>query len=144
MIYQRPSFLSPLPKPLLRATTMEQAIEDFTLPGSISNDAAYAFGNSALRHDPLKVDWTNLHEFNECNPAKICVPSLVIHGDNDPYLVKDGQMGLFSGISSSDKSYSILPGADHCAHLIGARYAFAQCVVSFIKRPISDKNKNIV
>ena len=114
---------------------MEQAIEDFTLPGSISDESAFAFGNSALKHDPVKVDWTNLHEFNECNPARLTVHALVIHGDNDPYLVKDGQLGLFSGISSPDKSYVILPRADHCAHLIGARFSFAHHVVSFLRRP---------
>lgn len=62
---------------------MEQAVEDFTLPGSISDEAAYAFGHSALHHNPVKVDWSDLHQFNELAPAKVTTAALVIHGNNN-------------------------------------------------------------
>ena len=137
-IYQRNPLYGKAPTPLLKTNTMDQAIEDFTLPGSISDEAAYAFGESALTHNPVKVDWGNLHEFNEINPAKIVTPCLVVHGDNDPYLTKESQMYLFQAISSSDKMYSIIPGADHCAHLIGTRFLFIHHIVSFLKRPLEN------
>lgn len=59
-----------------KATTYEQAIEDFTLPGTISVEAIAAFGESALLHNPIKVDWSHYHEFNICNPAKVWRPIL--------------------------------------------------------------------
>lgn len=99
-IYQRLPFVSKSTGPLMKQNTLEAALEDFTLPGSISSEAAYAFGNSALLHNPVKVDWNNLHEFNEVSPAYIHTPSLVMHGDIDPYLVKEAQLGLFSGTAT--------------------------------------------
>lgn len=97
--YKQLPFLSKAKEPLMLTNNMESALEDFTLPGSISSEAAYAFGNSALLHNPTKVDWSNLHEFNDISPGLIYTPSLVIHGDIDPYLSKEAQLGLFSGTS---------------------------------------------
>lgn len=142
VIHHRTAFLHKPLQPKKLKTSMDMALEDFTLHGSISDEAGYAFGLSALKADPIKPDWCNLYEFNDINPAKVAVPSLVIHGDDDPYLVKEGQMGLYAGISSSDKCYTIIPGADHCAHLIGAKHAFIHNVVSFIKRPKNNYRTN--
>lgn len=135
MIYPRQTFLSKLPEAPRRKTTVEQAIEDFTLPGSISDESAFEFAASALKSDPVKVDWTSLHEFNEAVPARITVPTLIIHGSDDPYLAKDSQNHLFSRISTFDKAYVQLPCADHCAHLIDSRFSFVHHVTSFLKRP---------
>ena len=136
VIYQRDSFLYRPPTPKGLETTMDMAVEDFTLHGTISDEAGYAFGLSALQECPIKPDWTCLHEFNECNPARLSVPSLIIHGDTDPYITKQSQLDLYSDISCTDKCYTIIPGADHCAHLIGSKFAFIHHVVSFLKRPI--------
>ena len=136
VIYKRDSFLYRPPTPKSVKTTMDMAVEDFTLHGTISDEAGYAFGLSALQACPIKPDWTCLHEFNECNPAKISVPTLVIHGDTDPYIVKQSQLNLYADISCTDKCYTSIPGADHCAHLIGSKFAFIHHVVSFLRRPM--------
>ena len=142
VIHKRDSFLYRPPTPKSMKTTMDMAVEDFTLHGTISDEAGYAFGLSALQACPTKPDWTCLHEFNECNPAKISVPSLVIHGDTDPYIVKQSQLDLYADISCTDKCYTSIPGADHCAHLIGSKFAFIHHVVSFIRRPAHSPGSN--
>ena len=45
------------------ANTDIAALEDFTLPGSICDEAAMAFLNLALAVDPIKGAWDELHEF---------------------------------------------------------------------------------
>lgn len=134
-VYPRQPFLSKSAEAPRRRTTAEATLEDFTLPGTISDEAAYAFSAAALAADPIKPDWTNLHEFNDIAPFKLDVPTLVIHGDSDPYLAPGTQIHLFSGISACDKAYVIIPNADHCAHLISSRSAFIHHVSSFLKRP---------
>jgi pimeloyl-ACP methyl ester carboxylesterase len=137
-IYPRQPFFSKPSEAPRRLTTAEATLEDFTLPGSISDEAAYAFSAAALASDRVKPDWTDLHEFNDIAPFRLTIPTLVIHGGNDPYLPPGAQINLFSGLSATDKSYVVIPYADHCAHLISSRYAFIHHVSSFLKRPTAN------
>lgn len=68
------------------------AMEDFTNVGSSSlnnsngdNEArifppmsARLFAKAALVCDPIKVQWKNLHQLNECQPQLVKVPTLVV------------------------------------------------------------------
>lgn len=139
-VYPRQPFLptKPLDAPR-RLTSAEATLEDFTLPGSISDEAAYAFSAAALAADRVKPDWTGLHEFNDIAPFRLAQPTLVIHGDSDPYLPPGAQMHLFSGLGAGDRAYVVLPQADHCAHLISSREAFIHHVSSFLNRPVLAK-----
>ena len=56
----------------------DSAIEDFTIEGSIAPDQAHAFAEAALLTDPIKANWSRLDEFNNCDPARINVPTLVV------------------------------------------------------------------
>lgn len=141
VVYQRPPILTQdqcvAPQ---KATTYEAAIEDFTLPGSISVEAIAAFGELALQLNPVKVDWNHYHEFNICNPAKITSPTLIIHGDRDPYVDLESMRHLFLGISGTDKHWVVLSDCDHCAHLLDTtRDKFARTVVSFLRQPMPQK-----
>ena len=56
----------------------DAAIEDFTIEGSIAPDQAQAFAEAALLTDPIKANWARLDEFNNCDPARVNVPTLVV------------------------------------------------------------------
>jgi pimeloyl-ACP methyl ester carboxylesterase len=43
------------------------------------------FLSKALKWDPRKVSWANVHEFDVLDPSRITVPTLVIHGEKDFY-----------------------------------------------------------
>ena len=59
-------------------TTYDAAIEDFTIEGSIPPETAKSFAKAALFTDPIKAQWNNLHEFNNCDPARVLVPTLLV------------------------------------------------------------------
>ena len=71
----------------------------------------------ALKWDPRKVSWVDVHEFNECDPAKVEVPSLVIHGEKDMYTDMEKQRALFMGLKAADKTWRVVGNADHPVHL---------------------------
>lgn len=110
------------------------ALEDFTLPGTICDEAASAFSTLALEVDPVKAAWDDLHEFNICNPALVHVPTLVMAGSQDPYVSWDAQRELFDRLGTEDKAMCILPGCDHAAHILKARRMFIRAVAGFLLR----------
>mmetsp|Transcript_1258 Transcript_1258/g.3342 ORF Transcript_1258/g.3342 Transcript_1258/m.3342 type:complete len:205 (+) Transcript_1258:498-1112(+) len=61
--------------------TWEGAMEDWTLPGAIDEEAASAFGATAMRTDARKVSWTGLDFFHKLDPALVRIPALVIYGE---------------------------------------------------------------
>lgn len=63
--------------------TYDMAIEDFTIEGSIGTEQAATFAESALVADPIKAQWTSLHQFNLCDPARVHVPTLVVSTRNN-------------------------------------------------------------
>ncbi len=135
VIYQRNSFLTEQEDKSEVRNTVEGALEDFTLPGSIEDEAGFAFAASALEADPIKAIWDSLHEFNAIVPHLLKKPTLIIHGDRDPYLPPNSQDTLFTRLGNQDKAHVILENADHCAHLIATRFAFVHYIHSFLSRP---------
>ena len=116
------------------ANTEVAALEDFTLPGTICDEAASAFSTLALEVDPIKAAWDDLHEFNICNPALVHVPTMVMAGSQDPYVSWDAQRELFDRLGTEDKAMCILPGCDHAAHILKARRMFIRAVAGFLLR----------
>mmetsp|Transcript_1260 Transcript_1260/g.3349 ORF Transcript_1260/g.3349 Transcript_1260/m.3349 type:complete len:171 (+) Transcript_1260:498-1010(+) len=55
--------------------TWEGAMEDWTLPGAIDEEAASAFGATAMRTDARKVSWTGLDFFHKVAPRPRAPPS---------------------------------------------------------------------
>jgi len=113
--------------------TFDAAIEDFTIEGTIPPKAATYFAEAALLADPIKAQWKSLYQFNNCDPAQIHVPTLVVVGDQDPYAPLQNQQTLFTNLGrGTDRTWSILSDADHAVHLLEGRSRFQSIVTSFI------------
>ena len=97
--------------------------------------SAKLFANAALISDPIKVQWWNLHQLNECHPSQITsTPTLVVAGDNDPYVPMVLQAELFTNLRMGvDRTWSIIANADHAVHLSEERGRFVQSVGSFVQ-----------
>ena len=113
--------------------TFNAAVEDFTIEGTIPPEPARKFAEAALLSDPVKAQWKQLHQFNNLDPARVHVPTLVVAGDQDPYAPLRVQQELFVNLArGSDKTWSILANADHAVHLLEGRSRFASVVSSFL------------
>jgi pimeloyl-ACP methyl ester carboxylesterase len=120
------------PTPPREPTTAKAAAEDFITPGTISQAAIDAYVRVALEADPIRVDWARMYEFDELDAAEVRVPTLVIHGDRDPYAPPENQAQLIERIGASRKRLVTLTGLDHAAHLEDIE-RFTREVVSFIE-----------
>ncbi|VEU34801.1 unnamed protein product [Pseudo-nitzschia multistriata] len=113
--------------------TFDAAIEDFTIEGTIPPKAATYFADAALLADPIKAQWKHMYQFNNCDPARVHVPTLVVVGDQDPYAPLHVQSTLFTNLGrGTDRTWSILSDADHAVHLLEGRSRFQSIVTSFI------------
>lgn len=121
--------------PVRAPTTPEAAASDFITPGAISAKAVDAFVAQALAADPVRADWRRLDEWRELDPAKLTRPLLLIEGEYDPYTQLDAHVDLFTRVSSGDRSWIVLPGADHAAHLEHSQQRFVDAVSAFILAP---------
>ena len=113
--------------------TFDAAVEDFTIEGTIPPEPACKFAEAALISDPVKAEWTHTYQFNNCDPARINIPTLVIAGDQDPYAPLHVQQELFCSLGrASDRTWSILTDCDHAVHLLEGRHRMINIVVSFV------------
>jgi len=115
--------------------TFNAAIEDFTIEGSIDLEPASEFAEAALLSDPYKANWQYLCQFNNIDPARVHVPTLVVAGDQDPYAPIRVQAELFGNLGRGvDRTWSIIADADHAVHLLDSgRYRFVNIIKSFIE-----------
>lgn len=115
--------------------TFNGAIEDFTVEGSIPPAAAIEFAEAALSSDPIKAHWHYLCQFNNCDPARVHVPTLVVAGDQDPYAPLRIQGELFTNLGrGADRTWSIIADADHAVHMLdGGKERFLNIVKSFVE-----------
>jgi len=135
-VFQRPALHAKEESPPRIRNTAEAAVEDFTLPGSICENTSAAFAQQALAADPVKVQWTDLHEFNQLNGYHVSSPTLVIHGDMDPYAPVKAQLEIFKKLDAKgDKAWHIVPYSDHCTHVLESRQQFLHAVLAFLGRP---------
>lgn len=117
----------PVPK-----NTVDMAMEDFTIEGTINMETALEFGQASIISDPSKAQWKHLYQFNNLDPARVHVPTLVVAGDQDPYAPLRVQQDLFTNLGrGSDRTWSILADSDHAVHLLDGRARFANLVSSF-------------
>jgi pimeloyl-ACP methyl ester carboxylesterase len=115
--------------------TFNAAIEDFTVEGSIAPDAAIEFAEAALKSDPYKAQWKYLCQFNNLDPARVNLPTLVVAGDKDPYAPLRVQADLFTNLGrGADRTWSIIADADHAVHMLDSgKDRFLSIVTSFIE-----------
>ena len=81
----------------------------------------------------MRVDWRHEEQFNALDPALVHTPTLVIHGERDPYAIGAGMPLFFSKLASVDRAWVVLARSDHAAHLERQR-AFVNALVSFLQR----------
>lgn len=111
----------------------DDAIEDFTVEGTIPPEPARFFAQAALITDPIKAAWKHLYEFNNCDPARVHVPTLVVAGDQDPYAPLHVQQELFANLGrGSDRTWSILADSDHAVHMLEGRARLINTIASFV------------
>jgi len=116
-------------------TTAEAAASDFRVPGAISRRAVEEYVRQALEADPVRADWRNLWEWNELDPARVTVPTLLLQGEADPYAPTEDQAAFFSRLGTADRAWITLAGGDHAAHLETPRAAFIHALVAFLRQP---------
>ena len=124
----------PTGPPPRRPTTAEAAASDFITPGSISDAAVAAYVAQALAADPVRADWTGLHQWGALDPATVTVPTLVLHGEHDPLAPEESQATLFRGLGTRDKAWVVIPGGDHAAFLESPRPYFLAVVDAFLSK----------
>lgn len=122
------------------------ALEDFTnfgmtLPTSAMRhplggpqENARLFAEAALASNPIKAQWWNLHQLNECHPSLVKVPTMVIAGDQDPYAPMQTQAELFTNLGGGvDRVWSIIANADHAVHLSDERHRLVENINNFLE-----------
>lgn len=124
-----------LPPPEKRKTTAKAAAEDFIVDGAISKAGIDAFVAQALAADPVRMDWRGGDQWNALAPEQVTVPTLVMHGERDPYAPENNQAKLFLRLGAADRAWVVLPGCDHAAHLERCGPRFVHAVVQFVRRP---------
>jgi pimeloyl-ACP methyl ester carboxylesterase len=113
-------------------TTDEAARSDFITPGSISDSAIEAFVEAALASDPVRVDIRDAHEFNALAPDSLAVPTLILQGEFDPIAPTPVQSALFADLGTAHKSWVVLPGCDHAAHIERCMPRFVRTLSGFV------------
>jgi len=121
--------------PLREINTQQRAASDFISPAVTPQQVIDVYVKTALAADPVRADWRELEQFNALDPARITVPTLLIHGERDPLTPGAAQARLFTQLGTADKQWVVLPGADHAALLENTSPAFVAAVISFIERP---------
>lgn len=120
------------PDPPRIASDDAAARSDFITPGSISASAVEAFVAAALAADPIRVDVRRLHEFNALAPDSLVVPTLILQGELDPIAPAPIQAALFGRLATAHKSWVVLPGCDHAAHLERCMPRFVRTLSGFV------------
>ncbi len=119
---------------MLALLDTEGAAEDFIAPHATTPATREAFVAHALASDPVRVDWRERQQWSELDAARIKTPTLLVHGELDPYAPIERQSAFFARIASPDKQWVILPGGDHAAHLETTGPQFVHAVVAFLGR----------
>jgi pimeloyl-ACP methyl ester carboxylesterase len=133
-ITKRPDVPAEPSAPPRVATTRVAAGEDFLTPESTPAGVKEAYIRSAVKNDPVRVDWRHEEQFNALDPARIHTPTLIVHGEGDPIARDAGVPAFFPRLGAVDRSWVVLARSDHVAHLERTA-AFVHAVTSFLERP---------
>ena len=111
-------------------------MSDFISPRVTPKKVIDTYVAAALAADPVRVDWRNQQaEFQALDPSKVRVPTLLLHGERDPFAPEDAQARLFTGLGTHDKQWVVLSGGDHAALIEDTHAAFVAAIVAFVSRP---------
>lgn len=119
--------------PSRRRTTAAGAGEDFISPDVTPPGVKDAYIRAATTTDSIRADWKDERQFQEIDPSKVHVPTLLLDGERDPYANASHHPAFFPRLGTADRWWVVLPGADHAAHLELQR-AFVNALVAFMER----------
>lgn len=117
-----------------RPNTAEAAASDFIVPGNISETAVEVFVKAALHHDPVRTDWRKLGQWQQLDPTKVVVPTLLLQGEHDPLALADIHARAFADFNTADKLWVVIPGGDHAAFMETPRQYFIEVMDAFMHR----------
>ena len=89
---------------------------------------------SALKHDPVRMDWHALEQWQALEGAAVTVPVLLLQAAEDPLALPDVHAELFAALATKDKSWTVIPGGDHAAFMETPRGYFLSLIESFVFR----------
>jgi alpha-beta hydrolase superfamily lysophospholipase len=124
----------PAGRPAKARNVADAATSDFITADAYTGPTLTAFVQTALRTDPVLVDWRDESQFNGFHPQQMVVPALLVHGDRDPQAPLAIETKLFTRFGTTDKAWVVLPGADHAAHLEKSQPQLVRTIIWFIRR----------
>jgi pimeloyl-ACP methyl ester carboxylesterase len=124
------TFLSEAPA---RPTTRAAAASDFIVPGSISQLAIDTYVNAAMKADPIRADWNQLHQWNALDGEQLALPTLLLQAEFDPLADTDAHARFFAKIANPNKQWIVLAGGDHAALLETPRAKLIKSSIDFIE-----------
>ncbi len=124
------SFLSEAPA---RPTTRAAAASDFIVPESISQLAIDTYVNAAMKADPIRADWNQLHQWNALDGEQLALPTLLLQAEFDPLADTDAHARFFAKIANPNKQWIVLAGGDHAALLETPRAKLIKSTIDFIE-----------
>lgn len=119
--------------PAKAINTAKAAASDFIIPGSISQKAIDAYVALALKYDPVRVDMKSMDQFNELDPSKVNVPTLILQGEHDPIGPTAVQTKLFERLGTAHKQWTVIKDGDHAAFMETPRPYFIHALVNFLQ-----------
>jgi pimeloyl-ACP methyl ester carboxylesterase len=120
-------------EPAARPTSRAAAASDFIVPGSISQQAIDTYVAAALKADPIRADWNNLHQWNALDGEALDLPTLLLQAEFDPLADTDAHARFFSKIANPNKQWIVLAGGDHAALLESPRAKLIKSTIDFIE-----------
>lgn len=124
--------VAPSTAPARQRNTAEAARSDFISPRVTPPAVIRAFVEQALRADPVMVDLRGDGEFNELDPARVSRPVLVLYGERDPTVIAAHAASLAAAFPGAPARITVLPGADHAAHLENTHELWVSAVDDFV------------
>ncbi len=115
-----------------KPNTAKNAASDFIVPGAITQRAIDAYVAAALKSDPVRVDFRNLHEWAELDAKKVATPFLLIHGASDPLALPGQHAKLMQEAPEEMKRWVILKDSAHAALLETSRYEMISAIADFV------------
>jgi pimeloyl-ACP methyl ester carboxylesterase len=119
--------------PLRAKTTAESAASDFISPKVTPPIVVKTFVETALKTDPIAVDWRHEDEFIY-DSSRIAIPTLVMFGERDPGVDRDAAELFLARLKTDQKRLVEIPGADHCAQLENTHDVWINEVTNFVTR----------
>lgn len=120
-------------EPLARPTTRAAAASDFIVPDSISQNAIDTYVAAALKADPIRADWNQLHQWNALDGEALALPTLLLQAEFDPLADTDAHARFFAKIANPNKQWVVLAGGDHAALLERPRAKLIKSTIDFIE-----------